>query len=163
MSYGAGHSQNETKAAATADKLGLLGIVFVTGDGRITGPRTPRPAVYSRFVRVLYGFRDTDTVVGRKDLLQTHLFRQVGDVPGSGQRPSWSSSAKASELAVTRPEYDDGLCHFPHAPIDNSPKSKALCGPNQLVLIAKSGGTAQLPDVNHGAALHDIYNACTCA
>lgn len=121
MSYRAGHGQNETKAAATADKLGLLGIVFVTGDGRITGPRTPRQAVYTKkCAGSRYGSGDTDTVVGRKDLLQIHLFRQVGDVPGSGQRPSWSSSAKASELAVTRPEYDDGLCHFPHAPVDNS-------------------------------------------
>lgn len=63
----------------TAGKLGLLGIVFVTSDGRITGPRTPRQAVYRQICAGFqYGFGDTDTVAGRKDLLQIHHFRQVG-------------------------------------------------------------------------------------
>lgn len=63
----------------------MLGIVFVTGDCRITGPRTPRQgAMYANCVSICTAL-DTDTVVGRKDLLRIHHFRQVGAVPGSGQ------------------------------------------------------------------------------
>lgn len=117
----------------------------MTDKGHTTGPRTPPASricqIRYRFVWV-WGYGHGTSWPQRFTTITPFL-------AGRGRARAWAADdlielRKSKRLAVTRPEYDHGLCHFPD-PNDNS-QNEGLCGPNQPRRIAKSGGIVQLPD-----------------